>query len=337
MDFIGRGSIQNLKNIIKNDSDILFFHGETVYHQYKTIFEEIFAKKNVTYYHKISSNPKYIEINDAIQELSLRTHKLIIAFGGGSVIDFAKAYKFYKKNSVPLIAIPTTAGTGSEATQFAVVYIDGKKTSLDNKSIRPNISIIDSQFVENAPQKLKAVTAMDAYCQAIESFWAKKANLKSQKYALNAIELCRDYLVEAVNTNNEEANEKMALAAHLSGLAINISRTTAAHALSYKITTQYGIPHGHAVALSIAKLFNLNLGHFANQEILLNTLKITKDEIFSYFHNLMQEIGLEDSLEKLGISDKNDIISSVNQERLSNNPKVLNNHDLNYLLSEIKL
>ena len=335
MDFIGRNAIKNLHQVIGNQT--LLFSTRNILKNFKDTLDNELKDREVDFYLDITPNPQDTEIHHAIKKTKDKTFDTLIAFGGGSVIDFAKAYKFYKKISVPLIAIPTTAGTGSEATQFAVVYVDGHKTSLDNESIRPNISIIDSQFVENAPQKLKATTAMDAYCQAIESFWAKKATFKSRKYALNAIELCRDYLVEAVNTNHKEANEKMALAAHLSGLAINISRTTAAHALSYKITTQYGIPHGHAVALSIAKLFKLNLGHFANQEILLNNIKITKNEIFPYFHNLMQEIGLEDSLEKLGISNKNDIISSVNQERLSNNPKVLDNQDLNYLLSEINL
>lgn len=330
MEFVGRNSIVALEDIVKDYRNILVFHGKSIFKRYNTLFTELLTGKEVSYYADFTNNPKKEEIDEAINKFSDRKFDAIIAFGGGSVIDFAKAFRFYKQDNIPLIAIPTTAGTGSEATQFAVVYVDGVKTSLDNISILSDIAIIDSQFIEKAPATVKACCAMDAYCQAIESFWAKGATEESRKYAIEAIELCRDYLIQAVNTDELIANEKMALAAHLAGKAINISRTTAAHALSYKITSKYGIPHGHAVALSIAGLFEQNVEVMSQEQqgILLQAIGIHKIDIRSYFHNLMTEIGLEDNLAKLGVSDLDEIVDSVNLQRLSNNPKNLSRDDL---------
>lgn len=330
MEFVGRNSIVALEDIVKDYRNILVFHGKSIFKRYNTLFPELLTRKEVLYYADFTNNPKKEEIDEAINKFSDRKFDAIIAFGGGSVIDFAKAFRFYKQDNIPLVAIPTTAGTGSEATQFAVVYVDGVKTSLDDVSILPDTAIIDSQFIENAPTYVKACCAMDAYCQAIESFWAKRATEESRKYAIESIELCRDWLVQAVNTDELIANEKMALAAHLAGKAINISRTTAAHALSYKITSKYGIPHGHAVALSIAGLFEQNIEVMPSeqQNALLGAMHINKQSIYEYFHKLMTEIGLEDNLTKLGITNLDEIVDSVNLQRLSNNPKNLSRDDL---------
>lgn len=334
MEFIGKGCINHLKECVKKDTLLFIQNGNL--NRFKNVLSPLLKQSNVTYYTEISANPKREEIQKAQNALQDNKYDTIVAFGGGSVIDFAKAFRFYNNNHVPLIAIPTTAGTGSETTQFAVVYVNGVKTSLDDISILPDVAIVDSQFIENAPQYLKASCAMDAYCQAIESYWAKKATEESKQYALQAIELCREYLLEAVMSNHAETNEKMALAAHLAGKAINISRTTAAHALSYKITSKYGIPHGHAVALSISGLFEQNIEVLSqdSQRILLQTIQINKLNIKTYFHNLLSDIGLEYNLEKLGISDIDEIVDSVNLQRLSNNPRNLSREDLLKLFQE---
>lgn len=331
--FIGRNSINNLSKILKeeNAKNLLVFTGKKSYETIKLIVENELINCDITYYNNFSTNPKKEEINVAINELD-SNFDIIIAIGGGSVIDFAKAYRYYTK-PLKLIAIPTTCGTGSEATQFAVIYIKGTKHSLDEPSILPDYSIIDSQFVENNPKYLKACTAMDAYCQAIESYWAVQSTEASRQYAKQAIELCRDYIVEYVNSNSSVVSEKMALASNLAGKAINISRTTAAHALSYKITTEYGIPHGHAVALSIGDLFKININidietcndprgvDFVRERMdeLVKILGITN--VNRYWNDLMYKIELDTNFKKLKINDRNLIIKSVNAERLKNNPK----------------
>ena len=329
IEFQYRGAIENLSKILQleKSKNVLVFTGKKSYENIKSIVEKQLCNCNYTYFNDFSTNPKEEDLEKAIEQLG-QNFDIIIAVGGGSVIDFAKAYKYYLKSDLKLIAIPMTCGTGSEATQFAVLYKKGEKISLDDKSILPDYAIIDSQFVENNPKYLKACTAMDAYCQAIESYWAKKATPLSREYAKQAIILCRDNIVNYINSNDVETANKMMQASNLSGKAINISRTTAAHALSYKITSEYGIPHGHAVALSIAKLFKRNIesGSFEELKVL-----ISNDPI-EYFNNLFNKIELIVDFGELKINDINLIADNVNIERLSNNPIKLSKTDIIELL-----
>lgn len=342
-EYIGNSTIIELKNVI--DNNVLLFTQNGNYNRFKDILLKEFQDKNIELYTEITPNPKLTEIQRAQNVLKNVEYDCIVAFGGGSVIDFAKAFRFYEKCNKKLIAIPTTAGTGSEATQFAVVYVNSKKTSLDDVSLLPNVAIIDSQFIEKAPQYLKACCAMDAYCQAIESFWAVRATDESRKYALDAIKICRDWLVKAVLTDDKEANEQMALAAHTAGKAINISRTTAAHALSYKITSEYGIPHGHAVAMCLNDImqFNLNINENncndsrgvdfvkSSLNIILKTINCKSGKDFrNYWYNLMDTLKLEWRWQNLGIRNKGAIVSAVNMQRLVNNPKNIINDLRNF-------
>jgi len=335
---VKKGSIEKLSEFVQyqNAHNILIFTGKKSFETIKPAIEKRLEGLNIAYFNEFSTNPKEEELNLAIEKLGTE-FDLIIAVGGGSVIDFAKSYKFYTKITTKLIAIPTTCGTGSESTQFAVLYRNGKKISLDDKSILPEIAIVDSQFMEKTPKSIKTSTAMDAFCQAIESYWAVKSTPESREYAKQAIELCRDNIVNYVNTENETAAKNMALASNLAGKAINISRTTASHALSYTITSKYGIPHGHAVALTIKNLMNENEKvtqenlndnrgcEFVKQKI-SEIKNILNDE--NYFENLFKEIGLEVNFSELGITDIEDIAAQVNVERLSNNPKKLAVKDL---------
>ncbi len=329
IEFVYRGAIENLSKIIELEKakNILVFTGKKSYENIKPIIENELENCYITYYNDFLTNPKEEDLKKAIETLG-QNFDIIIAVGGGSVIDFAKSYKFYLKSDLKLVAIPTTCGTGSEATQFAVLYKNGEKVSLDDKSILPNYTIVDSQFVENNPKYLKACTAMDAFCQAIESYWAVKSTLLSREYAKQAIILCKDNIVNYVNTNDVITANNMALASNIAGKAINISRTTASHALSYKITSEYGIPHGHAVALSIANLFEVNVktGNYKElQEVFIN-----KPE--KYFKELFGKIDLKYKCNELGIKDIENIVNSVNIERLENNPVKLEKEDLVKLL-----
>ena len=341
IDFCYRGAIENLSKILKEEhaKNVLIFTGRKSFKNIKSIIEKELLRLNIHYYNDFSINPKKDEVDIAIKNLN-NDFDIIIAIGGGSVMDFAKAFRYYLKSDKKLIAIPTTAGTGAESTQFAVIYIDGIKHSLDEKSILPDYAIVDSQFVENNPKYLKACTAMDAYCHAIESYWAVKSTPSSREYAKEAILLCKDNIIGYVNSNDKAFAEKMMLAANLAGKAINISRTTAAHAISYTITSKYGIPHGHAVALSVGDLFICNSTINENNcndargiefvqiriKDLLEFLELDNANSFKfYWKHLLRNLDVECDFNKLGISDKQDIVNSVNLERLSNNPKDLKN------------
>ena len=356
-EYIYRGAIENLEHILDKEKSkkILVFTGKKSFEKIKPIITSQLKKTEYIYFSDFSTNPKADEIEKSIELLG-NSYDIFIAIGGGSVIDFAKMYRFradnqikirdYFKNKISiekkhkLVAIPTTCGTGSESTQFAVLYIDNKKYSFDDKSVLPDYAIADSQFTDNNPQYLKACTTMDAYAQAIESYWAVKSTNESRLYAKQAIELCRDNIIQYVTSNNKIASDNMMKASHLSGKAINISRTTASHALSYGLTTKYNIPHGHAVALSLPQLmeFNHNIDinslndnrgvDFVKQRIkeLYEIIGITTPK--DYFHNLFEQINLEIDLKKLKIDNINSIIEEVDLNRLENNPQKLSQKEL---------
>lgn len=216
-------------------------------------------------------NPLYENVLDGVKLFRVEQCDSIIAVGGGSAMDVAKCIKLYSNllgngedgswltaeyvpNDVPFLAMPTTAGTGSEATRYAVIYYDGKKQSVTSEGIIPDTVLMDPNCLITLPIYQKKVTMCDALCHAIESFWSVNSTKESKAYSRNAIELVmanmNDYL-----ENSEEGRRNMLLAANTAGKAINITQTTAGHAMCYKITSLFGIPHGHAAMLCDRVLF----------------------------------------------------------------------------------
>ncbi|MEO1277404.1 MAG: iron-containing alcohol dehydrogenase, partial [Planctomycetota bacterium] len=188
----------------------------------------------------------------------------VVAIGGGSCIDLAKALAVglvhanetdavFRGNAevraaLPIIAVPTSAGSGSQATRFGVLYVDGRKRSLDQPDLRPAAAVLDPRFVSVMPAKAAAVSGLDALCQCVESVWACRATDTSKRFAIEGGRLMFENLVKAVRDRDPGALRAVTAGAHLSGSAINLSRTTAAHAYSYALTQRHGIPHGLAVA-----------------------------------------------------------------------------------------
>ena len=209
------------------------------------------------------------------------------------------------------MCIPTTAGTGSEATHFAVIYVDGKKKSIASQQLLPDVVILDPQLTDNMPAYVSACSGFDALSQAIESYWSRAATPLSQLYAAMAIEVLLVELPQAVNSNSRLARDKMQMAANWAGKAINISKTTAPHAMSYVITQEFGIPHGHAVALTLGKFFtlhekycNVNIGAFlAGQSLDQITVDLyvllgvnNANEACHKWYEIMSICGLETSI-----------------------------------------
>ena len=362
--FCAPNSIKKLNKILKRENvkKAIVFTGKSSFNLIKHIIDEELKNVETHYYSDFSTNPKANEVEDAITKLP-KDFDIIIAIGGGSVIDFAKLFKFVSDNKMSitdyfetkptvtkkhkLIAIPTTAGTGAEATKFAVVYVNGEKQSLDDISLLPDYAIVDSNFIIDVPKSIKASCAMDAFCQAIEAFWSVNSTKESDEFAQRAIELCEEYLVDYVNNSEELAAQKMAQASNFAGKAINIAKTTAAHALSYKITTAYNVAHGAAVCCSIAKLAKMNYmatekdiidprGYAYVQEKMLKLakfLKIKPDEFESYLTEIIEKLGIKYKLSEIGVKNIEEITQSVNINRLKNNPVKLQEEDLKRLFT----
>ena len=292
--------------------------------QFKSLIKSL--KKNFFAYCGFSSNPKYEEMLNGLRLFKENNCDSIISIGGGSCIDVAKTIKLsyladldsdtptflqpYKLNTIRHICVPTTSGTGSESTRHAVIYLDGVKQSICNSVILPEYVILDSNLIVSVPDYQKKATCLDAFSQCIESNWSKKGTKVSRKYARKGYKLFLDCYKGYLNNNLEDI-KKMQQVANLSGKAINISETTAGHALSYNITKMFNIPHGHAVAMCLNAIFN-NVELKRYQEVKENFQRVLKD----------MDIALTVSSNNPK-KDIKELTNSVNLIRLANFPKKL--------------
>ncbi len=271
-------------------------------------FEEFLSDNSIgrlTHLTVPNANPKVETVQALFDQIDGDVDSFI-AVGGGTTIDTTKLLNLavVSKMSVkdlltqksapeallPCMAFPTTAGTGAEATRFAVCYDGETKYSIDFEVIRPSDVVLVPEFTATLPTYQKASTNFDAYAQAVESLWAKGATEESKIYARRALDL-----MEVDNWPE---------ASYWAGRAIDISRTTAAHAFSYYLTSHYGIPHGHAVYMVFEYICrNNNHPEFIKKVEGLKTLRELADE---------KGIGWDELV--------NDLFSHVNLKRLGNNP-----------------
>ena len=276
-----------------------------------------------------TSNPKYEEMLEGLRSFKENRCDAIVSIGGGSCIDVAKVIKLslnanandndptfkqdYKYTDVKHICIPTTSGTGSESTRHAVLYLNGKKQSICNSAILPEYVVLCPKLIETVTEYQKKCTMMDALCQCIESLWSRKATKESRTYAKKGLKLFNNNY-EGYLELDRDAIKNIQIAANFSGKAINISETTAAHAMSYKITSLYGIPHGHAVAICINAIFN---------NCKVKTKYKKNIEIKTIFYNVLKFFGLKTNI-NIDSTELAKLIASVNPDRLKNFPYDIN-------------
>ncbi|MBR4240766.1 MAG: iron-containing alcohol dehydrogenase [Eubacterium sp.] len=240
---------------------------------------------------EFSPNPKYEQVAAGVKLFKEQGCDIIISIGGGSAIDTAKNIKlfsvldeangpFVKQEFVfsPIkhICIPGTAGTGSDSTRYSVVYYEGEKFSVTHDCIVPDYVILDTSLLETLPLFQKKCTVLDALSQCIEAIWSVNTNEKCRGYAIEGMRLIFKYMMPFLR-NEKEALHYMQIAANLSGKAINISQTTAGHALSYKLTSLYNLPHGYSVALCLPKVWRyMNEVENARRAVEMEELSIDK-------------------------------------------------------------
>jgi len=332
----------------------------------RVFIENLLGTAEVTSFSSFSVNPKIEDLRKGIELFKKGDFSLIIAIGGGSVLDMAKLISVLSHQQAelidlitgnaqitdiktPLLAIPTTAGTGSEATHFSVVYINTMKYSVSSPLILPNSVYLSSHFLKGESQYLAACTGLDAFCQAVESVWSVNATIESEGYALKAIELIWNNLQSVVLHRKTLAMEQMIEASYLAGKAINITKTTAPHAISYAFTSFYNIPHGHAVALSLPFFleFNYALDNDnctdprgasdvkARIEKILNLINTDIKSAYAVLENFFNMLGISIGLLELTEDfDPNKIAENINFERLRNNPRKVTKHDVLLFLSQ---
>ena len=367
MNNLSLNSLQELDSILKNKNfkKIFILCGKKSFKLSgaNKILEKKLINKDTYFYFKNSPYPEIIELKKIINSIQKFSPDLIIAVGGGSVIDYAKianvlnnnenlkktiinsTYKIKNKFS-KLLAIPTTSGSGAEVTSNAVIYIGKKKYSIESEIIKPDYFILLPKLVINSSVKIKSSAGFDAIAQAIESLISRKSNQASVKYAKRSLEISLKNYLNFLKTPSLSNTSAMCIAANLSGKAISISKTTAPHAVSYPFTSFFNISHGHAVSLTLNKFLKFNYFNYKSSNCDFNLLQrykiifdlfMVKDinELDQKMLIIQKKAKLENNLVKLGIDmNKNysKIISGVNLLRLKNNPIELKKEDLKIIL-----
>lgn len=307
------------------------------------------------------SNPDIKDLYELYQQEKEEKPQLIIAVGGGSVLDIAKSMavildkeytsveelrqaigqKETGKPYCPWIGIPTTAGTGSEVTCWATVWDSekGSKLSLEDKRNYAYAAYIEPEFTMSMPMKLVVSSALDAAAHATESYWAKARNFVSGIYALKAISMIMTNLELLIENPKEEYYLAMAEASMLAGRAFSNTKTTACHSISYPLTLRYGIPHGVAVSMLLPSLLSINEGAIYEKEILLEAYgaKTSKEAGEKVMH-LLNKAGISSKLSDWGV--KKEELSEVaancfTKGRMENNPVDLSKEDVTKILKNI--
>ncbi|MGN0793669.1 MAG: iron-containing alcohol dehydrogenase [Aristaeellaceae bacterium] len=264
----------------------------------------------------------------------------LISLGGGSAMDTAKGIKALlltgsmeavrrselpSEASLPHIAIPGTAGTGAEATPIAVVYEHNEKLSLDHPALLPEAVLLDGSLLDTLPEYHRKACAMDALAQGIESFWARKATPESRVHAERAIRGVIRHM-SAYLAGDAQAQDAMLEAAYASGCAIRISRTTAAHAMSYQITKRLGHAHGHACMLTLPHLWAHLYGGGAARAVLTELAQVIGLPEAGCGSPFLLGLLLATGMEVCEMPDGatlDALAASVNPQRLGNHPEAL--------------
>ena len=226
---------------------------------------------------ELPAEPSYMEAQALVDECYQYQADLILAVGGGSVMDTAKLasvlmtkqYGIKDLLEAPLLArkclktimIPTTAGTGAEATPNAIIAVPERqlKVGIVNPEMMADYVILDARMVKALPKRIVAATGMDALAHAIECWTSKKANMFSDIYSLQALKMILNNLETAYDEpDNLEAKNQMLIASFYAGVAITASGTTAVHALSYPLGGRYHIAHGVSNAILLTPVMKFN-------------------------------------------------------------------------------
>lgn len=357
------GELQNTLQDLSSSS-VCFIMSKSAAKRWKiTDFIEQFKGKNSTliWIDDIPPNPTQKDLVNALKQIRNHELEVIVAIGGGSAIDLAKGISaFYRceapctaneissriKNRnyldcdfVDIIAFPTTAGTGSEVTQWATIWDENKeeKFSIDAPGLKPKKVVIIPELTVSVPPYMTLSTGLDAMCQAVEAYWSKRTTPLVQELAFRAIELFIHNLRKSVEMpTNLAYREKLCRASVLAGLAFSQTRTTACHSISYPLTMHYEVPHGLAVSMTLHEVAKRNRGSFANDE-----------ELFSLFEeyggikdwiNFVSKDIVEMRLSYFGIKE-GDIPPIVKRAftsgRMDNNPVDLSVKDVQEILEAV--
>ena len=336
-----------------------------------TMVEDAVKAAETEYYvlDDLPAEPAYMDVQKLVDQFKTSGADMIVACGGGSVMDAAKLASVLvtdeygvkelldepgrAKKCVPIILVPTTAGTGAEVTPNAIVAVPEKelKVGIVNENMIADYVILDARMIKNLPRSIAAATGVDALAHCIECFTSKKSNPFSDLYALEGLDLILNNIIDACNDSEAmEAKNKMQIAAYYGGLAITASGTTAVHALSYPLGGKYHIAHGVSNAILLAPVMRFNepvcrerfaeaYDRCVHTEKTCTTVEEKSAYMLSWMEKIVKELDIPTSLKEFGVpaEDLEGLVESGMQVQrlLVNNMREVTAEDARALYKEI--
>lgn len=371
----GEGSIEKIKEIIAKEKSqkVVVFSDEGIK---ATGLLDILTKQldeTGVQYHVFTDckpEPSYLQVEAVVDMVQGQECDLIIGLGGGSVMDAAKLASVLKgapytikdllndptqaEKKVKTVMIPTTCGTGSEATCNAIVAIPEEKSKkgIVNDNMIPDYVILDAQMIAKLPKAIVAATGVDALAHVVECFTSKKATPFSNCYALEGAKLIFANIREAYNNpDNMDAKNKMLIGAYYGGIAITGSGTTAVHALSYPLGGKFHIAHGVSNAILFAHVMKFNKDACAERLAVLcdainpayaeKTVEEKADYVIDQIADIVKVTNIPTDLTQYGVTmdDLDFLVTAGSQQQrlLVNNMKELSLDDIrNIYLKVVK-
>ena len=371
----GEGSIEKIKEIIAKEKSqkVVVFSDEGIK---ATGLLDVLTKQldeTGVQYHVFTDckpEPSYLQVEAVVDMVQGQECDLIIGLGGGSVMDAAKLASVLKGAPYPIkdllndptqaekkvktVMIPTTCGTGSEATCNAIVAIPEEKSKkgIVNDNMIPDYVILDAQMIAKLPKAIVAATGVDALAHVVECFTSKKATPFSDCYALEGAKLIFANIREAYNNpDNMDAKNKMLIGAYYGGIAITGSGTTAVHALSYPLGGKFHIAHGVSNAILFAHVMKFNKDACAERLAVLcdainptyaeKTVEEKADYVIDQIADIVKVTNIPTDLTQYGVTmdDLDFLVTAGSQQQrlLVNNMKELSLDDIrNIYLKVVK-
>lgn len=336
--FFGSGRIAELKNLIDGAerpllvSDPFFVKSGLV----KLILSAI---GGADLFSSISANPDVSEVNQCSALIREKKTDVIIALGGGSSLDLAKAAslavediseyhgtgKSVPSDHIPVIAVPTTSGTGSEVTCVSVLTDRRtvKKAPIVSESFYPKAALIDPELTLSVPPNITASTGIDVLCHAVEGYWSKGHQPICDALAVYAIRIVFEYLpIAYAEPQNLTAREKLSEASIIAGLAFTLPKTTSSHACSFPLTGIYHIPHGEACGLTLDYFARVNSTDARTKELAkllgYGSVEAFADDIAELKRRINLRVGLADL--HLDAEQTAELVRLSHHPNMDNNP-----------------
>ncbi len=312
----------------------------------------------------VSTNPKIEEIEKQFNEIQNLNPDVLIALGGGSAIDTAKALvrrfslppqmdlmEYLKdpksltlKSTIPIVAVPTTSGSGSEVTPFASIWSQAlsRKFSVVGSDLVPSVVVLDSNLTHTLPREVTISSGLDTVSHALESLWNRNCSEESISFAIKSLELSLESLPRLANDlRDTESRDHMMLSSFLGGMAIAKTQTALAHSISYPLTAHLGIPHGIACSFALPQILTFNAQVDPDKfEILADNFCFKGTEEFSIgLQSLLNLLNVREVLMQYSETKENffDLIGEmIDPMRAGNNLRDVTEPDIKLLL-EISL